>query len=99
MGHLYHMDISHLHPCKKHLHQKIKKNLDLHHALFTFIEDGHQGQQFRVCHWHDGAQWLHIALSLVRPVKAFIIMAKGMTFAFDKTKKDEKKNKTNSDEK
>ena len=39
--HVHHMDISHLHPCKRTFASEMK-NLDLHHILFAFIEDGHQ---------------------------------------------------------
>ena len=85
------MDISHLHSCKKAFVAEMKKNLDLYHVLFAFIEDGHQGQQFKVYHWHDKAQCLHI--TLVRPIMASHLHSWGITFAFCillKIRKDEK---------
>ena len=36
--HVHHMDILHLHPCKKAFTSEMK-NLDLHHILFAFIEE------------------------------------------------------------
>ena len=29
----------HLHPCQEAIASELKKNLDLHHVLFAFIED------------------------------------------------------------
>ena len=85
--HMHHMDISHLHPYKKHLHQK-KSRLASH-----FVCIHRKSTSRLVVQSLSGAQCLHI--TLVRPIMAFHLYSWRITFAFCillKMRKNDEKN-------